>query len=70
MTGCRVSLDERENDRQQQRLDDLLEAFKSSPAYESAVTHKLIQLQSDPELYKQLRAEAEEFVEESWRDYE
>ena len=70
MTGCRVSLDERENDRQQQRLDDLLEAFKSSPAYESAVTYKLIQLQSDPELYKQLRAEAEEFVEENWRDYE
>ena len=63
-------MDEEERDRKQTRLDDSLEAFKSSLTYELAVTSKFIELLNDPDLVSQLRADAEEYVEENWRDYE
>jgi hypothetical protein len=70
MDNCRVSKDELDHDHKQSELDDLLEAFKSSLAYELAVTSKLVELRNNPDLINQLRAEAEEYVEENWRDYE
>ena len=70
MDNCRVSEDELDHDHKQSELDDLLEAFKSSLAYELAVTSKLVELRNAPDLINQLRAEAEEYVEENWRDYE
>ena len=70
MGSCRASMDEEERDRKQTRLDDSLEAFKSSLTYELAVTSKFIELLNDPDLVSQLRADAEEYVEENWRDYE
>ena len=70
MGNCRASMDEEERDRKQAKLDDLLEKFKSSLKYEVAVTSKFIELINDPDLVSRIRANAEEYVEENWRDYE